>query len=302
MRVTRRFRVELRGKNARLGEIPAGDVARLLLGVERVLARQAAHSVGRPAAATGRWETVIANAARVRLAAIEEGSVIPVLDLPDYGVDGLALEAQTLGEAALEEMIDIVAGQREPAPDVAAAFVSWADDLGIGARYDSVVIEHTNGAGRRRVVLDPPARDRFRRTGNRAGPHAVTALLGTLVEADFERASARLRTPEGAAVSVSFPTDLADVIEEALRQPAEFAGEVTYDPVTSTATSIRLREVHGARGLWERLESEDYWRPQSLAALERAGAVRPVGSAEELRAPGSTEGADLEAFFAAIAE
>jgi hypothetical protein len=294
--------VELRGDDARLGHVPAADVAHLLLGIERALARQAAHTIGRPAADRGRWESVIANAARIRLVGLEEGSIVPVLDLPDFGVDGLALEAETLGEAALEQILDVVSGERATEPDVAAAFVSLADELALGSRYESVVFDHVNGGGRRRVVFDTAARRRLHMAARLPVRHQDDAVRGTLVEADFERSSARLRTPTGEAVSVAFPAELADSVEEALRRPAEFAGEVTYDPRTAFATSIRLRVVIGEPSLWGSLETEDFWRSQSLAELERSGALQAVQSADELRAPDTSEGEDLDVFFAAIAE
>ena len=296
--MSRRFRVELRGQDARLGVVPAADVARLLLGVERALARQTAHALGRPAAERGRWEAVVANAVRVRLAAIEEGSVVPVLELPDFGVDGLALQAETLGEEALTQILDVISGDRSPEPDVAQAFTSLANDLDIGRRYESIVFDHTNGGGRRVAVIDAPARSRMQEAATRPTEQRPAAVRGTLVEADFERYSARLRTPTGAAVSVTFSPELADAIDEALRRPAEFEGEVTYDPNSAVATAIRLREVIRPQRLWE---SEDYFTPQSLADLAASGAVVAVARVDELHAAGPSEGDDLDAFFAAIA-
>jgi len=300
--VGRRFRVELKGDEARLGQVPAGDVARLLLGVERALARQSAQIVGRPLTGVGRWEAVIANAAHVRLAGLEEGSIVPVLDLPDFGVDGLALQAETLGETALNQLLDVVAGLRPAAPEVAAALVGTADELGVGSRYESFVFDYSNGGGRRRVIVDPPARDRLRAVIDRPTERRQEAVRGTLVEADFEKSTARLRTPTGQALTVSFQPELSDAIEEALRRPAEFAGEVAYDPATAAATSISLREVHSQPKLWQAVESEDFWQPQSLAALQQSGAVRPVESASELHVQGSQDGDDVDAFFAALAE
>jgi hypothetical protein len=262
-RMTRRFRVELRGEDAHLGRVPAGDVARLLLGVERALARQTAHAVGRPVAAKGRWETVIANAVRVRLAAIEEGSVVPVLDLPDYGVDRLALEAQTLGEAALDQILDVISGARPPERDVAQAIADLTYDLDIGRRYESIVFDHTNGGGRQVAVIDGAARERFRAAAAQPEDHRSAAVRGTLVEADFERFSARLRTPTNDAISVTFPPDLADAITEALRRPAEFEGEVTYDPTP------RSRPQSGSEKSFRHSDCGRRWNPRTTGAPSR---------------------------------
>ena len=148
--------------------------------------------------------------------------------------------------------------------------------------------------------MDSSVTKRLRAAAERPTRHATDALRGTLVEADFERFSARLRTPAGTAVSVAFSADLADAIEEALRRPAEFEGEVTYDAETASATAIRLQEVHREAELWQSLETEDFWRGQSLFELEQAGLVRAVQTPEELQAPGPAEGDDLDAFFAVL--
>jgi hypothetical protein len=299
--MTRQFRVELHGPDARLGDVPAGDVARLWLAVERALARQSAHQLQRPAAPTGRWERTVADAARIRLSAIEEGSVSSVLELPDYGVDVPFRDVETLGEVALAQLIDVVSGERQAAADVAAVFVRLADELDLGTRYDTITFDHTNGGGRRVAVLDAPARDRLRHDAEQPAVERPDLVRGTLVEADFERSTARLRTPAGAAVQVTFAPDLADVIEQALRRPAEFAGEVTYDPNTATATAIRLEAVHEPQVIWPGLVTADYRQRQSLADLAASGAIRPVQSPAELRAVGPTTGDDLDAFFAALA-
>jgi len=233
---------------------------------------------------------------------VEEGSVVPVLELPDVALDGLALKATTLGEAALGELIEVIADQRHAPQDVAATLATLADDLGVGNRYDSIVIDHHDEWGHRRAVLDAPTRDRLDDVARRAREQSQGALLGTLVEADFERSTARVRTPDGTAVSVSFPPELADDIDDALRQPREFTGEVSYEAATATASSIRVREVHTRYGLWDRLESADFWEHRKLAELEREGHAEPLRTIDEVRAPGPIEGEDLDAFFAAIAE
>jgi len=64
------LRVELRGADARLGEVRASDVARLILATERAIARVAGVVARRPVAATGRRTRPVEEASRLRLVAI----------------------------------------------------------------------------------------------------------------------------------------------------------------------------------------------------------------------------------------
>lgn len=58
-------------------------------------------------------------------------------------------------------------------------------------------------------------------------------LVGILYEADFEKCSARLRTPSGSAVTVYFSDDHAQAIKDALRESSSFKG--------ASPTTRRLR-------------------------------------------------------------
>jgi hypothetical protein len=102
----REFRVKLDGEQARLGVVPAADVARLLLLLERAAAQAAAAVLRQPKTTTGRYKGVIEEAVHFRLVGIEEGSIVPVLELPQparFDPNAtLDLEDVRLGEAALE--------------------------------------------------------------------------------------------------------------------------------------------------------------------------------------------------------
>jgi hypothetical protein len=76
------LRIGLTGGEADLGEVAASAVAYLILGIERSLSQAVPVIVGRPKTTTGRREQVIADAVRLRLVAIEEGSVVPVMEIP----------------------------------------------------------------------------------------------------------------------------------------------------------------------------------------------------------------------------
>src|SRR5206468_3998784 len=115
---------------------------------------------------------------------------------------------------------------------------------GVGTKYDAVVFEERKGRKRRRATLNLRSRDRIRVVLEGAAlPRKRDALVGTLVEADFEKFTARLRTPSGGRVIVAFPPALADDIQTALRHQAEFEGHISYDPKTETAVRVELRRI-----------------------------------------------------------
>jgi hypothetical protein len=101
------LRVRLTGEDAELGHVAAGDVARMLLGVERAVARAAGHVIGRQVKPTGRRGRTIEETTRFRLLGIERGSVVGVLELPEEVADNGALDLDTpsLGDLALESAL-----------------------------------------------------------------------------------------------------------------------------------------------------------------------------------------------------
>lgn len=297
------FRVKLDGVEARLGRIPAADVARLLLMLERAAARTAAVVLGRPKTTTGRYQAVIEQAVRFRLLGIEEGSIVPVLELPRPSKDEgtLDLAVPGLGEAAIEALLATVC---EPAdPLIAQAVLDLADGMKVGERYESLTfVVAANGQPERRVRLDRAARDRLRTYVATAPPSSSREddVVGVLVEADFEKRTARLRTPTEAGVEVSFSEDQADDIQAALRQNSTVRGDVVYDSATHVARSVRLTEI--VRGVEQlALDPGAFWDAPSFAELaERQGAGHPAVP-DELYDENATD-MERDAFMAAIAE
>jgi hypothetical protein len=113
------LRVELSGEEAKFGTVPAADVAVLIMGVERALSRAASVKLGRPKMTTGRYEQVIAQSVRLRLRALEEGSIVPVFEIPEaLPLDDGALEVEvaSLGDAALGELLAAADPQSSPHP------------------------------------------------------------------------------------------------------------------------------------------------------------------------------------------
>jgi len=281
--MTTTLRVALTGGEAAFGQVRAADVGRMLVGVEQVLARAAAHVVaGQPGRGRGRRGRLIEEATRLRLVAIEPGSVVGVLQIPGAQsdvVDGLDLaDVASLGETALRYAVGTAVEGRWRYADVAAAFVSLADGVGVGTRCDAISITTTAGEQLEPVVIDADRRERLRLIAEPAPLPRTDAVSGTLVEADFERRSARLRTPFGQAIAVHFDADLDDAVYETLRHQSELRGEVTYDPETLEVRSIRVRRLGRAEQLELVTDAGRFWEaPRSFAALQsEQGAPRSV--------------------------
>lgn len=295
------LRIRLSGEDAHLGAVPASDVAKLLLGVERAVARAAGEVIRRPVRSRGRWAGVIEAAVRFRLVGIEEGSLVTVLEVPAREIepDTLGLEESGLGELGLALALRTAAGEGR-IPEVAAQFVKLADQVGVGSRYETLTFESELDDAPRQVVLDAAARERLGRVAASAAPNVRSdALVGVLVEADFERFTARLRAPDGQAAAVTFDEELADDIQEALRRPAEVVGEVRYDPETSQAISVDVRAITRAEELAMHLQTGEFWRDVTIEELQAEHSIGPVSAEVELGDPALTD-EEADAFLAAL--
>lgn len=300
------LRVELAGGEAKLGEVSAADVARLILGVERAMARAASVVVGRPKTTTGRYDDVIERAVRLKLRPVMDGSVVPVLEVPQFvpaDDSTLDLEATSLGDAALAQVLDAADPQKHPHPVVAKGLLELAESLRVGERYDSITFDSDAGGRRRKVRVDGVVRARLRVYVDSVPlpPVRQDAVVGVLVEADFEKRTARLRTPTEPAVQVSFAQDLDDDIQAALRQQATLRGEIVFDPKTHVARSVVLRALDRGEQLVLGLDSAEFWRDRSFEDLARQqGAGEPVDARNLYDAEASDE--ERDAFMAVLAE
>lgn len=296
------LQVVLNGESAELGKVPAADVARLLLAVERAVASAAAVTIGRTFTLRGRRVTAVAETARLRLRAIEEGSVRTVLELPHAAPeDSLGLDVETLTEAAVRRVFNAAEGKPDQHPFVSSALLQLTEELHIGERYESVTLRLLSQERSRAVVLDSEVRQRLRvQAGLRAVPIREETVVGTLVEADFERRTARLRSPDGQAVSVTFHEDLEDDVQEALRRQAGFVGQVVYDPETMQARSVALHAIQQTEQLMLGVDAEAFWRTPSYEDLaeEQGVDLAPIDP-EDLYDAGATE-EERDAIVAAI--
>jgi hypothetical protein len=300
-------RVKLIGEDAKLGEVPASDVAKLIIEVELALRRAAAAIIGRPKTATGgRFKQSIESAIRLRLRAVEEGSVVPVLELPDAAEESgrLDLGDEALGEVALRALLEAADVQEGTNPTVASALLEVADSVHVGDRYEAIEFKvAANGRPGRKARVDGDARRRLRSYVDNTMSPAVRpdVVVGVLFEADFEKKTARLRSPTNQVVEVRFDDDLADDIQAALRQQATLRGEVSYDPKDHIARSVALREVVRGEQLVLGLDADEFWREHTFAELAAIqGSGQPIDPSTLYDAEATDE--EREAFMAALAE
>ena len=175
-----------------------------------------------------------------------------------------------------------------------------ADRIGIGSRYDAVIFDTNVPGAPERVVLDELALNRLRRMAEQASPERrADMLVGVLVEADFERHTARLRAANGGSVGVTFDEAQSGEIQEALRRPAQLVGEIAYDPETARAVSVKLRAITRAEQLAMSLDAGEFWRDVTIDELRRGRGMEPVHDIAQLRDPELTED-EIEAFLTAL--
>lgn len=300
-------RAQLEGAEAEPGRVAAADVARIILGLERAIARAAYLVLGKARRGTGRHRQAIESAARLRFVGVERGSFVEVLALPDApepSSDELNISAADLSAMAFARLLDVI-GSEDPETDreLAAAIAQLAAELSIGDRNSSITLideSSVTAAGPpRRARIDAAVRERMQWLGEQPAASRDETLVGVLFEADFESNTAKLRLANGNALAVTFPADLADDIQEALRSRTRLDGLVRYDPRTAQAISVELQAV--TRSTQLSLDVESYRQPQTFAGLQAeqgtSGRVDPA----DLGISDLTDD-ERAAFLAALAE
>lgn len=233
--------------------------------------------------------------------------MVPVLELPEVHAthgETLDIDVATLGEAAVGVLLDAVQGDAEPHPVVAKALLALADGMHVGDRYETVAFDaRIRNQPRRQACVDGAVRAHLREyvdlgMGATSRPDAIA---GTLVEADFEKRTARLHTPTQPSVQVDFPEDLDDDIYAALRHATTLHGEVAFDPATNTAKAVAVTAIEPGTQLLLSSGAEEYWAERSFEDLARQqGTGRPLDP-ETLYDADATD-AERDAFMAAVAD
>lgn len=296
-----RLVLRLDGENARLGEVYASDLVRLLDGMDRVVGRTASQLAGRAPGTTGPLPQSIARATRLRLSSVSEGSLVVEVEVPDAPADEaqMDLDDVRLGESAVHTALDVLAGSEAGFPETVAAWSRLAEDLTIGERYDALNCALPSDSPRE-VVLDAPARSRLavaarqRSTDDRAGE-----LTGVLYEANFEKCTARLRTAVGDAVHVRFDDEQANEIKGALRENSRLEGQIKYTDDAADVVSMDSIEVVEPQRLALGPVIGDFWTTRSLAELAEEQGVAVVDDIATLQDE-SISDEEAEAFITAL--
>jgi hypothetical protein len=303
----REIRAQLEGPDAEPGRVAAADVARIILGLERAIARAAYLVLGRPRrGTTGRHSQAIESASRLRFIGTQRGSFVEVLGLPDTADpsdEELPIPVADLSSMAFCRLLDVITNE-DPETDnqLAAAVAQMASELGIGDRNTAItLIDDTplRGPAPRRATIDAAVRERMQRISDRRPDVRDETLVGVLFEADFEENSAKLRLASGGVVTVSFVSDLADEIQEALRSQTGVEGLVHYDARTAQARSVELRAI--VRSVQLELHSDVFWQPLDFEALQNEQGTTGHVEPNELEILDLTDD-ERAAFLAAFAE
>lgn len=281
--VAHEFEIRLEGASARLGEVPARDVANAVLGFEQALQVAAAALWGRRERGTGRRGRTPEEATRLRWTSyVKRGSVRIPLALPGGAIDEeqLDITVPTLGEAALARTIEVIEGSDVGGPEVAEALTKWCTRLGVGQKY---VVDLGGPAVGRNIRIDDHARSRIANIATRRvrDPEAGV-VAGILYEANFEDLEARVRSADGSSATVIFDEQHADDIHEALRSPTTIEGEVVVDPVTLGVRSIHLRNVSRPEQLGLQLLQRDFTSHRTIDELAAQQGVPTLSGPDEL--------------------
>ena len=276
----------LRGVEAAPGRVRAADIAKVITGVERAMARGCGHVLGRRVRSTGRWGVVIEGAVDLRLVGYETGSFVHVFEIPspEQPPDSLGLEGSSLGELGAQVALSALGASAIDYADVAEVWIQVADEIGIGTRHDRLELVQSLPGGERTAVLDGERRFKIASLLRELPLFELRRdmVIGVLVEADFEAMTARLRTPSGDRLQVTFDPSLSDDIQFALRHSASLLGEIRVNTETATAVSVHVRSVNAPQQLELTLARPEFLEHASIMDLVDRQQPRRHRNADDL--------------------
>ena len=294
--------IVLEGDDAKLEDVPVQDIMRLIDGTIRSISCAAELVVGRGTRSRGRPNAAVKKATAFRLVAIQPGSINIMLRGPKQSETdmSLPLDDEQLTDLAIKKTLDALEGDSTDVdPSLASRLTNLGDDLGVGERYETVrFAAETKSAGLRTCHLNQATRARLRQIAHKPKAEAQSVVSGTLVAADFERSTARLRTSANRSVKIAFTADEADAIQQLLRQKADLDGVVTFDPETQQAESVEVRSIESTHQQHPELcsELEANYTLEEIAAQQ---GVTIIEDPSKLHIPELTE-EEIDAFCEAL--
>lgn len=294
------IRAILTGENDELGQIPAADVAKLILGLQQALAAAASTVVRqRRRGGTGRHPAAVEAASRLTFQGVERGSVAAVFALPDLArPDDGKLDIgdiPDLARLAFERLVDAL-DDPDPDPEMARAIARLSNDLNVGGGGRKLrLVGGRKGSG----VIDENVRARMNHVARSRPVEREDRVVGSLVEADFEKQTARLQPAVGPPVAVNFSDDLADVVQDSLRHVAEVSGQVIYDPKTHMPSKVEVERLTVAVPLDV---GGSFWTHKTAEQLAREQGHTQPQRIEDLHTDLDLTPAEIEAFFAVVDE
>jgi hypothetical protein len=232
---------------------------------------------------------------------------VELLALPDAAEpsdEELPIAVADLSSQAFERLIAAITGEDpEVDAELAAVIAKMASELSIGDRNTSITLAEEGGwphkPAKRCATIDGAVRQRMLRLSAQTLRSRDETLVGVLVEADFEEETARLRLPDRSAITVNFPSELADSVQEALRSRAQFRGLVQYHPRTSQAISVELQALERTTQL--PLDIDSFWHVATFSILQATQGTTGVVNPDDLAIDDLTDD-ERAAFLAALAE
>jgi hypothetical protein len=276
-----RYAIRLPGPG--LGEVAVVDVVEFLRGIVDLVAIGATAELARPARTPGRRGAAIEAASRVRLLALESGSVVAEL-APASAIpmaDSMDLDTDTLSELSLRTLFDTAEGHGHRA-DLAAAIAQFGTRMSARRRGAPVEFIDRRGGLEQVVPIDEGAIDRLLviSTGASVAGRDRERVTGRLYEANVDKDEAHLRMPTGESVRVDYAPELEADIKRLLGDPAALSGEVEYDPRTNRVRQIRATTVDS--GVQLEFEGVNFWKDRSLGELAESVGASPVTDPDDM--------------------
>jgi hypothetical protein len=288
------------GRALGAGRIGVDDLVGLLQPLQTALERVAMVLRGEASVKPGRRPAEVQRLTRLQLVGMSPGSVILELDFEREQVP--LFQSLELGCRAARVLVEGLAllehrGEMPAGWDVGVA--EAVRELGALFRRGTQQISFELPGNGKAANLLPPHIERLAQLITRPLP-SQQSVEGRLLMGDFKESGRRCRVhpPIGAPVECIFDEAQASAILNALTKYVRVTGEAVVEPSTGRVRGLTVTDVKVLD--WEEAEAwgeYPFWKPLDLDELVHLQAIRPVDSAECLRADIWESEEELEEFL-----